>query len=151
MEVGIDLLHVPYKGTVPAVADAIGGNVSMALANTLVALPHIKTGRLRGIAITSAKRSAIVPDLPTFAESGVRGFEAGTWYVVLAPARTPREIVAKLNEAIVRTVQLADVREKLAAQGAEPMTGSPEDAGQFIRREIARTAKVVKAAGIRLE
>jgi tripartite-type tricarboxylate transporter receptor subunit TctC len=151
MEVGIDLLHVPYKGTVPAVADAIAGNVSMALANTLVALPHIKTGRLRGIAITSAKRSAIVPDLPTVAESGVRDFEAGTWYVVLVPARTPREIVTRLNEAIVRAVQLPDVREKLAAQGAEPMSGSSEEAGQFIRREIARASKVVKAAGMRLE
>ena len=90
MELGIDLLHIPYKGTVPAVTDTIAGNVSMALANTLVVLPHLKTGRLRGIVITSAKRSAIVPDLPTVAESGVRGFESGTWYVFLAPAGTDR-------------------------------------------------------------
>src|SRR5450759_2464293 len=86
MEIGIDMLHVPYKGTVPAVTDVIAGNVSMALANTLVVLPQMRTGRLRGIAITSAKRSAIAPELPTIAESGVPGFESGTWYGLLAPA-----------------------------------------------------------------
>jgi tripartite-type tricarboxylate transporter receptor subunit TctC len=151
MEIGIDILHVPYKGTVPAVADVIGGNVSMALANTLVALPHVKAGRLRGVAITSAKRSALVPDLPTVAESGVRGFEAGTWYALLAPVGTPRDIVGRLNRAVVQIVQLADVREKLAAQGAEPMTGTHEEAGEFVRTEITRWAKVVRAARIRLD
>lgn len=151
MEVGIDILHVPYKGTVPAVADVMGGNVSMALANTLVALPHVKSGRLRGIAITSARRSTLVPELPTIAESAVRGFEAGTWYGLLAPRGTPREIIIRLNRAVVQIVQLPDVREKLAAQGAEPLTGSPEEAGEFVRREISRWAKVVKAANIRLD
>jgi tripartite-type tricarboxylate transporter receptor subunit TctC len=151
MDVGIDILHVPYKGTVPAVADVMGGNVSMALANTLVALPHVKAGRLRGIAITSARRSTLVPELPTIAESAVRGFEAGTWYGLLAPAGTPRDVVSRLNRAVVQIVQLPDVREKLAAQGAEPLTGSPEQAGEFVRREISRWAKVVKAANIRLD
>jgi tripartite-type tricarboxylate transporter receptor subunit TctC len=151
MEMGIDILHVPYKGTVPAVADVIGGNVSMALANTLVALPQVKTGRLRGIAITSAKRSALVPELPTFAESGVRDFAAGTWYGLLAPARTQRDVITRLNRAVVQIVQLPDVREKLAAQGAEPLTGTPEQAGEFIRSEIGRWRKVVKAASIRLD
>ena len=151
MELGIDILHVPYKGTVPAIADVMGGNVSMALANTLVALPHVKAGRLRGIAITSARRSTLVPELPTIAESAVRGFEAGTWYGLLAPAGSPREIVTRLNRAVVQIVQLPDVREKLAAQGAEPLTGSPEQAGEFVRREISRWAKVVKAANIRLD
>jgi tripartite-type tricarboxylate transporter receptor subunit TctC len=150
-ELGIDILHVPYKGTVPAVADVIAGNVSMALANTLVVLPQLKAGRLRGIAVTSAKRCAMAPELPTVAEAGVRGFEAGTWYGVLAPAGTQREIVTRLNREIVRIVQLPDVREKLAAQGAEPLTGTPEQTGQFIRNEIARWAKVVKASGIRLD
>ena len=151
LELGIDLLHVPYKGTVPAVADVIAGNVSMALANTLVALPHVKTGRLRGVAITSARRSAMAPELPTIAEQGVRGFESGTWYGLLSPRGTPREIVTRLNRETVRIVQLPDVREKLAAQGAEPLTGTPEEAGEFIRREVARWAKVVKAANIRLD
>jgi tripartite-type tricarboxylate transporter receptor subunit TctC len=116
-----------------------------------VALPQVKTGRLRGIAITSAKRSALVPELPTFAESGVRDFAAGTWYGLLAPARTQRDIVTRLNRAVVQIVQLPDVREKLAAQGAEPLTGTPEQAGEFIRSEIVRWRKVVKAAGIRLD
>ena len=151
METGINILHVPYKGTVPATADVIAGNVSMALANTLVALPHVKAGRLRAVAITSAKRSSIVPDIPTVAESGVRGFEAGTWYAVLAPAGTPRAIVRHLNESIVRIVQLPDVREKLALQGAEPLAGSPEEVGEFVRREVGRWSKVVKAAGVRLD
>lgn len=151
MEAGIDILHVPYKGTVPATADVIAGNVSMALANTLVALPHVKGGRLRGIAITSAKRSAVAPEMPTFAESGLPGFEAGTWYGLFAPAGTPRDAVTRLNTAVVGIVQLPDVREKLGAQGAEPLTGTPEQATQFVRNEVARWAKVVKAAGIRLE
>ena len=131
METGINILHVPYKGTVPATADVIAGNVSMALANTLVALPHVRGGRLRGIAITSAKRSSVAPEIPTFAESGVPGFESGTWYALLAPAGTPREIVTRLNRAVVQIVQLPDVREKLNAQGAEPLTGTPEQAGEF--------------------
>jgi tripartite-type tricarboxylate transporter receptor subunit TctC len=151
MQTGIDILHVPYKGTVPAVADVIAGNVSLALANTLVALPAVKSGRLRALAITSAKRSAIAPEIPTVVESGVRDFEAGTWYGLLAPAGMPHEIIILLNRAIVPIVQLPDIREKLAAQGAEPLTGTPEQMGEFLRREIAQWAKVVKAAKIRLD
>jgi tripartite-type tricarboxylate transporter receptor subunit TctC len=151
MQTGIDILHVPYKGTVPAVADVIAGNVSLALANTLVALPAVKSGRLRALAITSAKRSAIAPEIPTVVESGVRDFEAGTWYGFLAPAGTPRDIIVLLNRAIVPIVQLPDIREKLAAQGAEPLTDTPEQTGEFLRREIAQWAKVVKAAKIRLD
>lgn len=151
MQAGINILHVPYKGTVPATADVIGGHVAMALANSLVALPHVRSGRLRGIAITSPKRSAVAPELPTFTESGVPGLESGTWYGLLAPAGTPREIVTRLNAAVVQIVQLPEVREKLHAQGAEPMTGTPEQVGEFIRSEIAKAAKVVKAAGIRLD
>jgi tripartite-type tricarboxylate transporter receptor subunit TctC len=150
-EVGIDILHVPYKGTVPAIADTIAGNVSMALANSLTGIPPIKSGRLRGLAITSAKRSSVAPDLPTFAESGVRNFESGTWYGFLAPAGTPREVIARLNTAVVQVMQLPDIREKLAAQGAEPVSGSPEQMGAFVRNEIAKWGKVVKAAGIRLD
>jgi len=151
MELGIDLLHVPYKGTVPAIADVIAGNVSMALANTLVALPQMKAGRLRGIAITSARRSAMAPELPTIAESGLPGFEAGTWYGLLAPSGTPRDIVTRLNGEVVRIVQLQEIREKLAAQGAEPLTGTPQEFGKFVQNEVARWAKVVKAARIRLD
>lgn len=151
METGIDMLHVPYKGTVPAVTDVIAGNVSMALANSLVVLPQMRTGWLRAIAITSATRNAIAPDLPTIAESGVKGFESGTWYGLLAPAGTPRDIVNRVNGAVVRALQFADVREKLNAQGAEPLSGTPDQVGEFVRSEIVKWGKVVKAAGIRLE
>ncbi len=151
IQAGIDIPHIPYKGTVPATADVIGGNVAMAIANSLVALPHVRSGRLRGMAITSAKRSAVAPDLPTFTESGVVGLESGTWYGLLAPVGTPREIVTRLNAAVVQIVRLPDVREKLSAQGAEPLTGTPEQVAELIRNEIAKWAKVVKASGIRLD
>jgi len=151
LELGIDLLHVPYKGNAPAIADVVGGNVLLSFSNILTALPQVKSGRLRPIAVTSLKRSEIAPDIPTVAESGVPGFEAGTWYGIAAPAGTPRPIVDRLNSAIVRAVQLPDTREKLLAQGAEPMTGSAEQMGQFVRSEIARWANVVKAANIRLD
>jgi len=151
LELGIDLLHVPYKGNAPAIADVVGGNVLLSFSNILTALPQVKSGRLRPIAVTSLKRSEIAPDIPTVAESGVPGFEAGTWYGIAAPAGTPRPIVDRLNSAIVRAVQLLDTREKLLAQGAEPMTGSAEQMGQFVRAEITRWAKVVKAANIRLD
>jgi tripartite-type tricarboxylate transporter receptor subunit TctC len=151
LELGIDLLHVPYKGTVPAIADVIAGNVSMALANTLVALPAVKSGRLRAIAITSATRSSMAPDIPTVAESALPGFQAGTWYGLLGPKGTSREIVTTVNREVSRVAQLPDIREKLAALGAEPVTGTPEQFAAFIRSEVARWAKVVKAARIQLD
>jgi tripartite-type tricarboxylate transporter receptor subunit TctC len=151
MQAGIDVLHVPYKGMVPAVTDVIGGNVSMTLGNTLTVMPSVKNGRLRGIAITTAARSTIAPELPTFGESGMPGFESGTWYGIMAPASTPRDIVTRLNTAVVRTVQLAEVRAKLIAQGAEPLYGTPEQMGQFVRDEIAKWGKVVKASGARFD
>lgn len=151
MQAGIDVLHVPYKGMVPAVTDTIGGNVSMTIGNTLTVVPSVKSGRLRGIAITTATRSAIAPDLPTFAESGMTGFESGTWYGIMAPANTPRDIVIKLNAAVVRALQLLDVRAKLLAQGAEPIVSSPEQMGLFIRDEISKWGKVAKASGAKFE
>ena len=111
----------------------------------------MKAGRLRGIAITSAQRSAMAPELPTIAESGLPGFEAGTWYGLLAPSGTPRDIVTRLNGEVVRIMQLQEIREKLAAQGAEPRTGTPQEFGKFVQNEVARWAKVVKAARIRLD
>ncbi|HKA40904.1 MAG TPA: tripartite tricarboxylate transporter substrate binding protein [Burkholderiales bacterium] len=151
MQAGIDLLHVPYKGMVPAITDVIGGNVSIIFGNTLVVLPNMRNGRVRGIAITSAKRSSMAPELPTIAESGFPGFESGTWYGMMAPARTPREVITKLSDAATRIVQLPDVREKLIAQGAEPLTGTPARMGDFVRSEIAKWGKVAKAAGLRAQ
>ena len=151
MQAGIDVLHVPYKGMVPAVTDVIGGSVSMTLGNTLTVMPSVRNGRLRGIAIATAERSAVVPELPTIAESGLPGFASGTWYGMMAPARTPREVVTLLNASVVRIVQLPDVREKLLAQGAEPLSGSPEKMGAYIRTEIVKWGKVAKASGARFD
>src|SRR5262245_59817320 len=136
---------------VPAITDVIGGNVSIIFGNTLVVLPNMRNGRVRGIAITSAKRSSMAPDLPTIAESGFPGFESGTWYGMMAPARTPREVVSRLSDAVSRSVQLPDVREKLIAQGAEPLTGTPAQMGEFVRSEIVKWGKVAKAAGVRVQ
>jgi len=150
-DAGIDLLHVPYKGMVAAITDVIGSNVSIIFGNTLVVLPNMRSGRVRGLGITSVKRSGMAPDLPTIAESGFPGFESGTWYGMMAPARTPRDMITRLSGAVMRIVRLADVREKLIAQGAEPLTGTPAQMGEFVRSEIARWGKVAKAAGIRVE
>ena len=151
MQAGIDVLHVPYKGMVPAVTDVIGGSVSMTLGNTLTVMPNVRNGRLRGIAITTAKRSAIAPELPTFAEAGVSGFTSGTWYAILAPAKTPRDIVAKLNAAVVKIVHEPDASAKLLAQGAEPLDATPGQMRQFLRDEIAKWGKVAKASGAKFE
>lgn len=148
---GVDILHVPYKGTVQAITDTITGQVSMSLANTLTMLPQVKAGRLRAIAITSPRRSDLAPDIPTFAEAGVPGYESGTWFAVIAPAATGRDIVNRLNAGIVRAVQMPDVQEKLRALGAEPFPMATDAANEFVRAEIGRIAKVVKAAGIRLD
>ena len=151
MQAGIDVLHVPYKGMVPAVTDVIGGSVSMTLGNTLTVMPNVKNGRLRGIAITTAKRSAIAPELPTFSEAGLPGFQSGTWYAVLAPAKTPRDIVARLNGAVIKIVHEPDVSAKLLAQGAEPLDATPEQMREFLSAEIAKWGKVAKASGAKFE
>jgi tripartite-type tricarboxylate transporter receptor subunit TctC len=148
---GADMLHVPYKGMVPAATDVMGGNVPILFGNSLVVLPAVRSGKLRAIAITTARRSSVAPEVPTIAESGFPGYESGTWYGLMAPARAPREIVTRLNGAVVKAVQLPDVREKLIAQGAEPIIMTPEEMGAFVRAEIAKWGKVAKAANIRLE
>ena len=151
MATGAKLTHVPYKGTPQAVTDVISGQVSMMFANSLSVLPQIKSGRLRAIAISSAKRSVATPDIPTVAESGVPGFEAVTWFAFLAPAGTPRDIVNRLNAEITKAVNTADVKDKLIGQGADPFTQTPEQFKKFFVGEIAKWAKTVKAAGVMLE
>ncbi len=148
---GADILHVPYKGMVPAATDVMGGNVPILFGNSLVVLPAVRNGKLRGMAITTLRRSSIAPELPTIAESGFPGFESGTWYGLMAPARTPRDIVTRVNGAVVKAVQLPDVREKLLAQGADPIVTTPGEMGEFVRGEIAKWGKVAKAANIRAE
>jgi len=147
---GIDIVHIPYKGTPAAVTDLLAGNVTMMFANSLSVLPHVQSGRLRAIAVTSAKRSAVAPNLPTVAET-YPGFESGTWFALFAPAGTPREIISRLNAAVSKAVQMPDVRQKFMAQGAETMSGTPEQVAAYVRAEVAKWAKVVKASGAKVE
>ena len=151
MQARIDVVHVPYKGTPLAVTDLLSGQVSFMFANALSVLPQVSAGRLRALAITSAKRSATTPQLPTMIESGLPGFESGTWYALLAPAGTPREVVARLSGEVARLTRNADLRDKLAAQGAEALTMAPEQTAAYIKSEIAKWAKVVRASGATVE
>jgi len=147
----IDLVHVPYKGSAPGVVDLLAGQVTVMTPNVLTALPHIKAGRLRALAVTSAKRSEALPDVPTIAESGLPGYDSTQWYGVLAPAGTSREIVARLHDEIVRALRAPEVIQRLAADGAEPVGSSPEEFAAFIKSEIDKWVRVASAAGIRAE
>jgi len=151
MQARIDVVHVPYKGTPLAVIDLLTGQVSFMFANPLSILPHVNSGRLRALGVTSAKRNAATPQLPTMAESGLPGFESGTWFAVLAPAGTPREVVERLSADIVKLTQHSDTREKLAAQGAETLTMSPAETAAYLRSEVTKWGKVVEASGARVE
>jgi tripartite-type tricarboxylate transporter receptor subunit TctC len=146
-----DIVHVPYKGSAPALTDLMAGHVSVMWDNLPASMPYIKAGRLRAIAITSARRYPAFPDLPTVSESGVPGYEASAWFGVVAPAATPRNIVARLNGEINRAVNLPDMKERFAQQGAIPAPGTPEEFAAWIRAEIAKWGKVVKASGARVE
>lgn len=145
---GVQLNHVPYRGSTAAHPDLISGQVSLMFDTVPAVLPHIKSGRLRALAVSSAKRSALLPDVPTLAEAGVPGFAATSWGGVLAPAGTPREIVAKLNREIARILQLPDVRERLLGLGAEPVGNSSAEFADYLRSETARFAKLVKELGM---
>ena len=144
----IKLVHVPYKGSGPAVTDLVGGQVQLMFANLVAALPQVKTGRIRALAVTGQTRAAAAPELPTVIEAGVPGYVVTSWFGVLVPAATPRELIMKLNAELARTMSAPDVRDRLAADGAEPTTGTPEQFGAFVRAEITRWTKVVKDAGI---
>ena len=150
-QAGINLVHVPYKGTPQAVIDLLSGQVQAMFANTLSVLPQVKSGRLRALAISSAKRSAAAPALPTVAESGMPGYESGTWFGLFAPTGTPREIVNRLNGEINRIMATADMKAKLLDQGADPVTGTPEQFRAFVKNELARWGKIVKTVGVKLE
>ena len=144
----IKMTHVPYRGGGQAVIAIVSGEVSLGFVDLVSMLPHVKSGRLRGIALTGLKRSSLLPNLPTIAESGYPGFQSGIWYGVLAPARTPPEIVARLNSELVKIVRSPDFLESLTAEGAQAVASSPEYFGDFIKHEIARWAKVIKEAKI---
>lgn len=148
---GTDIVHVPYKGAAPATADLIGGQVQIAFGGTTNVLPHVKAGRLRALATATLKRTPFAPELPTLDESGLPGFESTAWLGLLAPAATPREAVVRLNAEMVKAIRQPDTQEKLFAQGIEGVGNTPEQFAAFIRDEIAKWGKVVKAAGIRAE
>jgi tripartite-type tricarboxylate transporter receptor subunit TctC len=148
---GVDMVHVPYKGLAPALADLLSGQVQLMFSSVVAILPHIKAGRLRGLAVTGAGRLASMPDLPTIAESGFPGYEASSWYGILAPAGTPRDVVMKLNAELGKALEQAEVRNSLLAEGAEPAGGSPERFAAHIRAEKERLGKIIRDANIRLE
>ncbi|MBS1218684.1 MAG: hypothetical protein H6R21_1817, partial [Proteobacteria bacterium] len=146
-----DMLHVPYKGTGPAMADLVSGRVQLIFSTMPPALPQIKSGKLRALGVTTAKRAAAAPEVPTIAESGVKGFNVSNWQGVLAPAKTPAAIVQKLNQDILAALRLPGMTEALAAQGLEPAGGKPEEFGALIKSEIAKYTQVVKAAKISVD
>jgi tripartite-type tricarboxylate transporter receptor subunit TctC len=148
---GVQMTHVPYKGSAPALTDLIGGQVQLMFDNLPSSLQFIKAGKLRALAVTSAERSSALPDLPTLSESGLAGFEASSWFGVLAPAGTPRDIVTKLNGAIAAWLASPDAKEKLAAQGAIAAGGPPDAFVKHIADESAKWAKVVKASGAHVD
>ena len=148
---GLKMIHVPYKGSGQGVIDLIAGHVSVMTPSILTGLPHIKAGRLRGLGITSARRAAGAPEIPTIAEAGVPGYEAVQWFGILAPAGTPRAIIERVNREAVRVLRTPDVRERLMADGADPVGSSPEEFGAFIRAETVKWAKVIRDVGIQPE
>jgi tripartite-type tricarboxylate transporter receptor subunit TctC len=148
---GIDMVHVPYKGSTPALTDLLGGQVLAMFDNLPASLPHIKGGKLRPLAVTTARRTPALPDVPTMIEAGVPGFEVTSWFAVFAPARTPKEIVAKLNSEMVKIFNSPDVKEKLAQQSVEAAPTTPEELAAFVKSETERWAKVIKATGATVE
>ena len=151
MRTGVQMQHVPYKGTGPAVADLLGGQIGVMITGALPLLPHIKSGKLRALAVASPKRLAILPDVPTIAESGYPGFAAVQWYGLFAPAATPREIVAKINRDAVRALRDPSVAERLASEGADPVGDTPEAFGAFVTSEIELWGKVIRESGAKID
>jgi tripartite-type tricarboxylate transporter receptor subunit TctC len=148
---GIKILHVPYKGGGPAIAGLIGGETNMMFDTAASILPHVRGGKLRALAIARSSRLPEYPDLPTFTEAGVKGYEVNAWYSVHAPAGVPREIVTKVNRDLVRVLQMHDIKERLKQLGSEGIGNTPEEFGKFVRAESAKYAKAIKDAGVKVE
>ena len=151
MLTGIDMQHVPFKGSAQAISDVIGGQIALSFENIVVASPFVKNGRLKALAVTSAKRANALPSVPTMAESGVAGFEAVGWFGVVAPAAIPKDILAKLNTEMARMLASPDVKERISSLGAEVVSTTPEGMDQFNQAQIALWGTVVKASGARAE
>jgi tripartite-type tricarboxylate transporter receptor subunit TctC len=145
---GVNIVHIPYKGNAPAITDLLGGQVQLAYLGIPPVQPHIQSGKLKALAVTSERRSATLPQVPTIAESGVPGYELSPWYGILAPAGTPSDIVMKLNAAIAKIVRTPEMKEKLAGIGAEAETTTPEAYGARMKSDLARWTKVIRSAHI---
>jgi tripartite-type tricarboxylate transporter receptor subunit TctC len=148
---GIKVVHVPYKGGAQAAQDTVTGQVSMYFSGILVGLPLAKTGKMRALAVATAKRSPLAPEIPTIAESGLPRYEMTLWNAIFAPAATPKDIIGRLNAEIVKALQSRDVQERLAALGAAPGGGSPEDLGAYFKNEVEKFGKIVHALGLKME
>jgi len=147
---GVNLVHIPYKGTAPAMTELMAGQISAMFNSMPSVLPHIASGRLRGIAVGSAKRSPAAPNIPTVAEAGLKGFQYVTWYALLAPAATPKDVIAKINADAVKALSQPEMVQRLSSQGAEPAPGTPEALAKFMRDEYEEWKKVIKSANIKI-
>jgi tripartite-type tricarboxylate transporter receptor subunit TctC len=148
---GIDIVNISYKGTGQAITDLVGGQVQMMMINMIAASPQVKSGKLRGLAVTTLKRNAAMPNMPTVAESGLPGFEVTSWHGVFVPAKTSKAIVTRLNGELVKIVHLPDVKEKLEPQGLEPVGSTPEQLSAYIKEETVKYAKLIKQIGLKPE
>ena len=148
---GINLLHVPYKGAAPATADLIGGQIPSGILGAAPLMPHLQSGRIRALAVTTEKRAAVLPDVPTLADVGVKGFTSSQWFGLLAPAGTPREVIAKINADLQKVLASPDVIEKLATQGGETHGTTPEAFAAFMKKEYDTYAKIIAQAGIKVD
>jgi len=148
---GAQLTHIPYKGAGPATASLLGAETQVMFAPIVAVMPHVKSNRLRAVAVTTAKRTPSVPDIPTVAESGVPGYEIASWFGVLGPVKMTPEIIARLNRDLVRAVQAPETKERLANEGAEAIGSTPAQFAAYLREELARYGKLIKDAGIRVE
>jgi tripartite-type tricarboxylate transporter receptor subunit TctC len=145
---GVDIAHIPYKGATPALTDVIAGQVVMFMGNLPPAMGHIKSGRVRALAVTTAQRSPLVPDVPTIAESGLPGFETVAWFGIFAPAGTPRDIVVRIRDEVAKIVQQPEIRERIATLGGEPVGNTPEAFATIVKSDIAKWKQVAKTANI---
>jgi len=148
---GVEMAHIPYKGSPPAVTDLLAGEVALMFSPISTVLPHVKSGRLRALAVTTASRLPSLLDLPTVAESGLKGYETITWFGFVAPAKTPPAVVTRLNSEIVKVLSMREVRSQFASQGIETLGGTPEHFAGYIRNEIAKWARVIKLSGAKAE
>ncbi len=148
---GVNITHVPYKGAPQAVTDLLAGHIKIGFNSIAPMLPHVRSGRLRVLGVASSRRSPQLPDTPTFAEAGVPGFEAENWFVLFAPAKTPRRIISRLNDALVKVVRAPETRSLFEALGADPVGSSPEEFAAFIRRDTEKYARVVKLSGAKVD